>query len=71
MRKKDRKKRWDFRNSTGILGGIESQGKGALHIHLVIFLAIFSRDSEKLLELMCKDDSFQSPLISFFRLVIF
>ncbi len=27
------------------VGGIESQGKGTLHVHLVVFLAGFPRDS--------------------------
>ncbi len=35
-------------------GGVESQGKGTLHVHMIVFLAGVPRDSDKILEMMVK-----------------
>ncbi len=53
------------------VGSIESQGIGTLHVHMIVFLAGFPRDSDKMLEMMVKDDTFRARLIRFFSSVIF
>ncbi len=39
-------------------GDLEIQGKGSLHVHMIVFLAGFHRDSDKIVEMMVKDDTF-------------
>ncbi len=48
------------------IGGIESQGKGTLHVHLIVFLAGFPKTSDELLHLMKTDKDFQKRIYSFF-----
>ncbi len=48
------------------IGGIESQGKGTLHVHLIVFLAGFPKDSDEILHLMKTDQDFQQRMYSFF-----
>ncbi len=52
------------------VGGIESQGKGTLHVHMIVFLAGFPRDSEKMVEMMVKDALFKDKFIEFLSSVI-
>ncbi len=49
------------------VGGIESQGKGTLHVYMIVFLAGIPRDSDKMVEMIVKDDSFKDKLIKCFR----
>ena len=44
-------------------GGIESQGKGTLHVHLVVFLAGFPNKVEKVHDKLLADDTFKQRVI--------
>ncbi len=49
------------------MGGIESQVKGTLHVHIAVFLAGFPRDTRTTVDRLSKD----SCLISFSKSVIY
>ena len=53
------------------VGGIETQGKGTLHVHLVAFLAGFPRTIESMVNKALKNDEFQERLLSFFDSSVF
>ena len=48
------------------VGGIECQGIGTLHVHLVVFLAGFPNDMEETLEKLAFDNQLQQRVLSFF-----
>ncbi len=52
-------------------GGIESQGKGTLHVHMIVFLAGVARDSDIIVKMMVEDNSFKERLIKYFSSVIY
>ncbi len=52
-------------------GGIESQGKGTLHIHVILFLAEFPRDADEMVKLVVEDESFKDLLIKYFSSVVY
>ncbi len=52
-------------------GGIESQGKGTLHVHMIVFLAGFPRDSDEMVKMMVEDKSFKEILIKYFSSVVY
>ncbi len=53
------------------VGGIESQGKGTLHVHMIVFLAGFPRDSDEMVKMMVEDKSFKERLIKYFSSVVY
>ncbi len=46
-----------FRVPLAFVGGIESQGKGTLHIPMIVFLAGFPRGSDEMVNMMVEDVS--------------
>ncbi len=60
-----------FGASQAFFGGIKSQGKGTLHVLLVVFSAGFPRDSGTIVELIVKDNALRNRLTSFFNSVIY
>ncbi len=48
------------------IDGIESQGKGTLHVHLIVFRAGFPKTSDEILHLMKTSREFQERIYSFF-----
>ncbi len=64
--KTSKKARCLFGVRRAFIGGIESQGKGTLHVHLIVLLAGFPKDSDEILHLMKADQDFQQRMYSFF-----
>ncbi len=44
---KSKEKRRSFGIPQGFVGGIESQNKGTLHVHMIVFLAGFPRVADE------------------------
>ncbi len=53
------------------VGGIESQGKGTLHVHMIVFLEGFPRDSDEMVKMMVEDVSFKDRLLKYFSSVVY
>ncbi len=53
------------------VGGIDSQCRGTLHVHMIVFLAGFSRDSDEMVKMMVEDVSFKDRLLKYFQLWLY
>ncbi len=71
MKSKFPKKGGVFGVPQALVGGIESQGKGTLHVHMILFLAGFPRDSNETVKLIVEDKSFKDRLIIYFSSVLY